>query len=79
MKRDSIAVDSRFTECYRPSGRRNADNNLMIREALRENNIRQWQLADLMGIREETLSRMLRHELPTSEQMEIVKLIRKDG
>ena len=51
----------------------------MIRLALKENGMKQWQLADLMGIREETLCRMLRHELSEAEQIEIVKLIRKDG
>ena len=52
-----------------------SEKNRMIRLALKENNMRQWQLADLMGIREETLSRLLRHELSEAEQIEIVKLI----
>lgn len=54
-------------------------NNLIIREAQREKNLRQWQVAELLGMREETLSRMLRHELPENEQIEMAKIIRKEG
>lgn len=53
-------------------------NNLIIREALKESGLCQWQLADLMQMREDTLSKMLRYELPESEQIAIAKLIRKE-
>lgn len=52
-------------------------NNQKIRFALLENNMKQWELADLMGISEAVLSRRLRKELPEEEQERIVALIRK--
>ena len=51
--------------------------NLKIKIAMTEHGIRQWELARLMGIHEGTLSRMLRNELPESEQEQICKLIRQ--
>ena len=77
-ERNNTATDARFRTCYRPNGRRKATTNTQIREALRERGLCQWQLADIMGIREETLSRMLRHELPADQQSEIVNMIRKE-
>lgn len=55
------------------------NNNLIIREALKECGMCQWQLADLLGIREDALSKMLRYELPEAEQIEMAKIIRKAG
>lgn len=52
-------------------------NNQKVRFALLENNMKQWELADLMGISEAVLSRRLRKELPEEEQERIVALIRK--
>lgn len=52
-------------------------NNQKIRFALLENNMKQWELADLMGVSEAVLSRRLRKELPEEEQERIVALIRK--
>ncbi len=52
-------------------------NNRIVREAMAEYNICQWQLADMLGIREETLSRMMRYELDIEEQEEIVRLIKE--
>ena len=51
--------------------------NKKIRDALYHANMKQWQLAKLMQIREETLSRKLRDELPAEEQKQIVKLIKE--
>lgn len=51
-------------------------NNRKIREALEKAKMKQWQLADLMHIREEALCRKLRYELPAEEQEQIVKLIK---
>ncbi len=39
-------------------------------------NMKQWELAKLMGISEFTLSRRMREELPEDEQKKIIDLIR---
>ncbi len=65
------------TECriaYMPTGRRTATNR-KIRLALAEARMRQWELAEIMGIREERLSKMLRHELPVTQQEQILQII----
>ena len=49
--------------------------NLTIKMAMTEADLRQWELARLMGIHEGTLCRMLREELPEAEQQQIVELI----
>ena len=49
--------------------------NESIRNALKANGIYQWQLAELMGVTEFTLSRKLRHELPKEEQTRIIQMI----
>lgn len=49
--------------------------NVRIENALKENHMKKWELADLLGIHYSTLSVKLRHELPEAEQIRIVKLI----
>ncbi len=49
--------------------------NKIIKIALLEHNLKQWELAELMNTTESVLSRRLRKELPESEQREIVSLI----
>lgn len=49
--------------------------NLDIREALKNANMRHWVLADELGIDESTLTRWLRHELPTDKKERIMKII----
>ena len=51
--------------------------NAKIKAAMFENDIKQWELARIMGIHEGSLSRKLRDELPTAEQDKIVDLIRQ--
>lgn len=46
-----------------------------IRKKLREYGIRQWQLAEHLGIYEESLSRMFRHELPREKKQIILDAI----
>ena len=53
--------------------------NETIKETLNKYGLKQWQLADLMGIREEVLSRKMRYELPKEEQKRIIELIKKEG
>lgn len=50
-------------------------NNLVIRTALMQHNIKKWQLAQILGMSEPTLYRKLRNELPADEQDRICKLI----
>ena len=50
-------------------------NNLKIRVAMVSNNVKQWEVAELLKISEPSLSRLLRHELPEEEQDRIVKAI----
>ena len=53
--------------------------NVRIKIAMTENDLKQWQLAKLMGIHEGSLSRRFREELPEEEQDRIIELIRKNA
>lgn len=46
-----------------------------IRDALATRHLSQWQLADVLGIREEALSKMLRYELPDDKKKEMLNAI----
>ena len=50
-------------------------NNKIIRSTLKESNMKQWELADILGISEQTLVRRLRYEIPQEEQERIANLI----
>ena len=52
--------------------------NARIREALKSSGLRQWELADLLGMAEGTLSRKLRRDLPEDEQRRIIDLINQN-
>lgn len=52
-------------------------NNIEIRAALKQAHMAQWQLADLLGITEWTLSRKFRKELSEDEKESIIELIWK--
>lgn len=52
-------------------------NNVEIKVTLKQAHMAQWQLADLLGITEWTLSRKLRKELPEEEKESIIELIWK--
>ena len=49
--------------------------NEMIRKALKDSGMKQWELAEMLGISEFTLSRKLRNELPQEEKERILNLI----
>ena len=51
-------------------------NNLEIRQAMKERRMFNYELAELMGISEFTLSRKLWNELPQEEKERILNLIR---
>jgi DNA-binding XRE family transcriptional regulator len=50
-------------------------NNERIRRELKVVGMKQWQLAELMGISEQTICRKFRKELPEDEQQRIIELI----
>lgn len=50
--------------------------NERIYSAAEEYGLYHWQIADLLGIREDTFSRKLRYELPEDEQDSIIATIR---
>ena len=54
-------------------------NNERIRKALKTYGVYTWELGDLLGVSEATVTRKLRHELPKEEQSRIVKLIKEKG
>ena len=58
--------------------------NQIIREELKARGVRQWQLADALGISEQTMVRRLRFELDEETQFEMLTKIdelakRKEG
>lgn len=59
--------------------------NEYIRKALRINNIKQWQIAEVAGISEVTLCRWMRRELSESQRAKVMSALitiideRKDG
>ena len=52
-------------------------NNSRIRISMIEHNLKQFELARIMGLHEQSLSRLLRDELPAAKQDEIIELIRQ--
>ncbi len=52
-------------------------NNVKIKVAMIEHGVKQWEVAQMMGIHEVTLCRKMRNELPAEEQDRIVDLIRQ--
>lgn len=50
-------------------------NNRLVRDKVEKTGLKMWQVADLLGIRPDALSVKLRHELPLSEQYEIIARI----
>ena len=50
--------------------------NADVRKALKENNLRHWQLARLLKISEATLVRKLRFELSAEEKENIFNIIK---
>lgn len=53
--------------------------NIEIKEAVKAANMRMWQLAEMLGVSQNTLCRRLRHELPDDEKKEILALIQNYG
>lgn len=51
--------------------------NEKIRDAMRIANVRQWEVADALGVHEATFCVWLRHELSKEKQSEILATIDK--
>ena len=68
-----IAVDNNVVNRERRRGQ--AVKNAKVKVALIENGMKQWQLAQLMGVHEATLSKRMREELPSEEQDRMIDLI----
>jgi hypothetical protein len=49
--------------------------NQEVREALQNKGMKQWELADMLGISEFTLTRWLRKELTEEEKEQLLKAI----
>ena len=49
--------------------------NTLVRAALHENAVHQWQLAEALGMNESVFSRRMRHEMPSEEQARLVTVI----
>ena len=50
-----------------------------IRKRMRIADVKQWEVADAIGVHEATLCVWLRHELPTEKRDKILKAIEKLG
>ena len=50
--------------------------NKRIKDEMKRNGVYTWQLADALGVSENTLYRRMRHELPPMEQDRIISLIK---
>ena len=52
------------------------NNNKIVRKALTETGVRNWEFADILGVSPETISRRLRHEMPETDQIKYAEMIR---
>ena len=50
--------------------------NKRIKDEMKRSGVYTWQLADALGVSENTLYRRMRHELPQMEQDRIISLIK---
>ncbi len=57
--------------------RRKTMNNLIIRKALAQYKLKQWQVAKIIGVGESTLTRRMREEMSMETQQSIVDEIKK--
>jgi len=53
--------------------------NMEIRVEMTKRNLKQWQVANLLGMSESVFSRKLRTELPQEEKETILHVIRERG
>lgn len=53
--------------------------NERVKKTLKDHGLRQWQLAIILGVSEQTIYRKLRVELPEEEQNKLISLIVRGG
>jgi len=51
--------------------------NEKIRESVRVNKVRFWEIAERMGMQDSALSRKMRRELPEAEQAKILNIVKE--
>ncbi len=49
--------------------------NIDLKQAAKQADVRIWRLADYLGISEATMTRKLRHELPEEEKQKLLSAI----
>lgn len=49
--------------------------NIPVHDEISKSGLKYWQIADMLHISPETLSKRLRHELPPEEQRKIIEVI----
>ncbi len=54
-------------------------NNLKVKIEMTKRNLKQWQVANLLGISESVFSRKMRNELSKEEQEKIIDVIKRKG
>lgn len=52
--------------------------NVPLKTAMRKTGTPQWKLADLLGCHENTVNRLLRHELPKEEQDRLIAMVEEE-
>lgn len=78
MKMNETALNRRAVTRYTPSGRSREKHNALIRDTARECGCFGYEVAELLGCSIDKYTRMMRHEMPISEQQKIADLIRKE-
>ena len=53
--------------------------NERIRKVMKDKNLKQWQVAEMIGVSETTMVRKMRNELPKAEQDRIIRMIKESG
>lgn len=54
-------------------------NNSDLRNQIKKHGFTMWQIADLLGVSEATITRKFRHELSHKEADNILNLLKKEG
>lgn len=52
------------------------ENNIEIRNAIFSNNIKKWEIANMLGVTDSTFSRMLRTEMSEETKKKILDIIK---
>lgn len=58
---------------------RQHNTNILLRLGIADLGLRNWEAAEILGISDSYFSKIIRTELPISEQMELLQKIREGG